>query len=191
VGYDEELQQPLERRDWEQREVYAKFGLAIYFCQVVEVGLINHLALLRRMKSGKPMTTEQVDQLITRLVANPLGKNLKEVRDLFGDRGTWILEDNLRRVLALRNQLVHHWMRERVIRQGTSENRLAMIAELDAAIAELEVADQVLTRRTETLLAEAGVSLGAVRQDYDRLTALAESGEADEEAPPYYAPPPG
>jgi hypothetical protein len=36
VGYDAEIRRPLDRGDWEQREIYAHFGLALYFCQVVE-----------------------------------------------------------------------------------------------------------------------------------------------------------
>ena len=42
MGYDAEVRQPLDRGDWEQREVYAHFGVAIYFCQVVEAGLVNY-----------------------------------------------------------------------------------------------------------------------------------------------------
>lgn len=43
MGYEAEIRQPLERAAWEQREIYAHLGLALYFCQVVEAALVTHL----------------------------------------------------------------------------------------------------------------------------------------------------
>jgi hypothetical protein len=186
VSYEEELHQPLDREDWETREVYAKFGVAVYFCQVVETGIGTYLALLRRMKSGKTMTPEQVDELMVEVFGNRFGQNIKEIRDLLGNEGKWILDDDMRQALDLRNRLVHHWMRERVLELGTSENREALIEELGDAIKELEEADRVLTERTKRLMEKAGVSLEAVQQDLERLESLSDTGRPDEGAPSYW-----
>lgn len=160
--YDEELVQPLDRVTWERREVYASFGAAIYQCQLIETGLVIYLGLLTRMKSGKPMTPDEVDELQAKFFENTFGRNIVQVRKLLGTAGKWILDDQMREALELRNQLTHHWMRERVMLLDTSENRLAVIAELEAATTQIEQADQLLTRRTLQLMKAGGVSLEAM-----------------------------
>ncbi|MEX2105575.1 MAG: hypothetical protein WD810_01625 [Solirubrobacterales bacterium] len=178
---------PLDRDEWEQREIYAKFGLAVYFCQVLEAGLVTYLVLLRRATEERPATTEEVDELYAELFGNTLGRNIKNVRRLLGEEGEWILEEQVTAALALRNDLVHQWMRTRVLRQGTSENRLAMIEELETARAVLEDADRVLGERTQVMMAKAGVPEEFVQEELKRLTELGERGEEDPEAPPYFA----
>jgi hypothetical protein len=188
VGYDDELRQPLDRASWELRELYATFGAAIYQCQLIETGLVNYLGLLTRMKSGRPMQSEEVDQLLGKFFRNSFGGNITQVKKLLGTEGKWILEDQMRDALALRNQLAHHWMRERVMQLDTSENRLAMIAELEAATVQLTEADELLTKRTLKLMKAGGVSLDAIQQELERLTQLAEQGLPNDEAPPYFLP---
>jgi hypothetical protein len=116
---------------WEQREIYAKFGLAIYFCQCLESQLVNYLALAARANAGVPMTLEEVDSLFERLFSGTLGRNIRELRSMVGDE--WMAANELAPALELRNELVHHWLRDRALQQGTSHSRLAMIEELDTA----------------------------------------------------------
>jgi hypothetical protein len=190
VGYEDELRDPLDRDNWEQREVYAAFGVAVYFCQVLETGLVNYLGLLMRMKSGAPMSEAEVDDLLGNLLRNTFGQNINKVRQQLGNEGRWILDDEMRETLELRNQLVHRWMRERVILQDNSSNRQAMVAELEAATARLQQADELLVQRTQRLMASAGVSLEEIQAEYERVSRLAELGQPDPEAPPYFTPPP-
>ncbi len=190
MGYEDELRDPLDRDNWEQREVYAAFGVAVYCCQVLETGLVNYLGLLMRMKSGAPMSESGVDALLGKLLRDTLGQNINKVRQQLGSEGRWILEDEMRETLELRNQLVHRWMRERVMLQGTSSNRQAMVAELEAATSQLRRADELLVDRTQRLMASAGISLKAIQTEYERVSSLAELGQPDPEAPPYFAPPP-
>jgi len=70
MTYDGEVLRPLERTEWEQREVYAKFGLAIYFCQVLEAGLVTYLVLLRLTDGAVRPTGEEVDDLYAELFGN-------------------------------------------------------------------------------------------------------------------------
>ena len=172
MSYEDELRQPLAREDWETREVYVKFGVAVYFCQVVETALGTYLVLLRRMKSGKATPPEKVDELMVKVFGNRFGQNIKEIRDLLGVEGKWIFDDDMRQALDLRNRLVHHWMRERVLELGTSENRHQLITELDDAIEQLQGADRLLTQRTKLLMEKAGVSIEALQQDLERLESL-------------------
>jgi hypothetical protein len=187
VGYDAEVLAPLDRDDWEHREIYAKFGLAIYFCQVLEAGLVTYLVLLRRATDGSRATTEEVDELYVELFGNTFGRNITNVRRLLGEQGEWILDEQMTAALALRNELVHQWMRTRVLRQGTSENRLAMIEELETARAVLEDADRILEERTQAMMVKAGMPEEFVREQSERLTELAKRGEDDPDAPVYFS----
>ncbi len=174
MSYDQEIREPLDRADWEQREVYANFGLAIYFCQVLEFQLVSYVALIRRSKAGRQMSEAKSSRLLDRLLGGTFGQNIGEVRDLLG--GRWILESPMAEALKLRNNLVHNWMRERALQQSTSENRLAMIQELKEAQRTLQDADRVLTERAVKMLEAAGISRAALQEQYDRLVERAESG---------------
>jgi hypothetical protein len=187
MGYDDEIRQPFDRGEWEQREIYAKFGLAIYFCQVLEAGLVTYLLILRRATEGETTTVDVVDRLFTELFGKTLGQNIANIKRLFGEQGKWILEEQMSAALALRNELVHRWMRDRVLQQGTSENRLAMIAELDEASAILQHADRLVTDRTQKMMAKAGMPEDFVRNELRRITELAERGEEDLDAPTYFS----
>lgn len=188
MTYEEELREPLGRADWEQREIYAKFGLAIYFCQVLETGLVTYLGGLLRAKSRKPMTPDEVDLFLNGLFKKTLGQNIQKVRELFGPEARWILEKEMQDALRLRNQLAHHWMRERVLLQSNHENRLKMMDELDEAISTLQECNRVLTERTVRVMKAVGVPDEFIQGEYERLTALADRGEPDDDAPPYFTP---
>jgi hypothetical protein len=187
MGYDDEIRQPLDRADWEQREIYAKFGLAIYLCQVVETGLVNYLLILRRSGATEAVTVEEIDEMFVELFGNTLGRNIRNVKQILGEQGEWILADQIAETLKLRNELVHHWMRKRSIEQGTSEKRLAMIEELDEAAARLQETDRLLGERRQAMMLKAGMPEDFVRDEFDRLTELAECGEDDPDAPEFFS----
>lgn len=166
----------ISRHDWEQREVYAKFGLAVYFCQCLESQVVNYVIALRGA-AGSVTTRQEVDALFGELFGNTLGRNLREAVRIPGDDGT--LFDELESVLQLRNELVHHWMRERALDQGTSKKRRAMAEELDAAIEQLQAADAMLVERTQRVLEQIGVPRAAIEKEYERLSRIAVSNEAE------------
>lgn len=117
--------EPTHREDWEVREVYAAFGVAVYFAQVVEFAVVNHIAIARTVAGGRRLTGSEFDALFDELFGATLGRNLKELHALLSDDPS--LSDDLRQALALRNRLVHHWMRERIMDMGTSRKRATMM----------------------------------------------------------------
>lgn len=188
MGYEAEIRQPLDRGDWEQREVYAHFGVAIYFCQVIEAALVNYLLLLRRAKTAEHEIAEiKVDDLFAELFGHTLGRNINAVKRILGENGDWVLADQMADILKLRNELVHHWMRTRAMLQGTSENRLTMIDELESVTIKLQDADRALGERTQAMLAKVGLPDGFIEGEYQRLKDLAERGEDDPDAPEYFS----
>jgi hypothetical protein len=154
---------------------------------VVEAGLVNYLMLLRQATEGSAATTSQVDDLFAEFFGNTLGRNISNVKRVLGEQGEWVLVDQMADVLKLRNELIHSWMRTRVLKQGTSENRLAMIEELEKAISTLQDADCVLTERTQAMFAKAGIPEEFVESQLQRLTELAACGEEDPDAPGYFS----
>lgn len=161
--------------DWEQRQVYAKFGVAVYLCQCLETQLVNYVIALRTV-AGKVVTRQEIDSLFGELFGNTLGRNLKEAARVLDDDDDLSVE--LQPVLRLRNDLIHHWMRERALDQGTTKKRHAMIEELDAVIEQLEAADRQLVEKTQGLLERIGVSRSVIQAEYERLRKVAESDDA-------------
>ena len=153
--------------DWEQRQVYAHFGLAIYFCQTLETALVNYLVLVRALSSEQPFGEAEVDALFERLFGGTFGRNLSEVRDVIGK--DWVLADEMARALRLRNDLVHHWMRDRALDQGTTAKRKAMVEELVAAQAQLQQADTQLHARTGALGKRVGITQEWIDGEVNRM----------------------
>lgn len=129
----------------------------------------------------------EVDDLFVELFGYTLGRNINNVKRILGEQGDWVLADQVADILELRNELVHHWMRTRVMQQARSENRLAMIDELQDATARLQDANRVLGERTQAMLVKAGLPEGFLESEYQRLMDLAERGEDDSDAPEYFS----
>jgi hypothetical protein len=161
---------------------------SVNFCQVVETGLVNYLLLLRRATAAGEISETEIDELFVELFGNTLGRNISNVKRALGEQGEWVLADQMTEALKLRNELVQHWMRTRSLMQGASETRLAMIEELESATARLQDASAALRERTRALLDKAGLPDGFIEEEYRRLSALAERGEDDPQAPEYFSP---
>ncbi|HXR30181.1 MAG TPA: hypothetical protein VN752_03460 [Solirubrobacterales bacterium] len=84
------------------------------------------------------MAESKIDDLFVELFGNTLGRSIHNVKRILGEHGDWVLADQMANTLKLRNELIHHWMRTRAMLQGTSENRLAMIDELEGVTAKLQ-----------------------------------------------------
>jgi hypothetical protein len=132
------------------------------------------------------MTETEVAELFVELFGLTLGRNVSNVKRILGEHGEWVLTDQMADILRLRNELVHQWMRTRSLLQGTSDNRLAMITELEDAASTPQVASRALQERTQTMLARANLPDGFIGE-YRRLTDLAERGEDDPDAPEYFS----
>ena len=63
------ITETLQRGEWEARQIFLKFGEAIYFCQVLEFQLVTYAQWIRRFKMGRPLTIEEVEQLRQRLIS--------------------------------------------------------------------------------------------------------------------------
>ena len=129
--------------------MYARFGLAVYFCQTLELQLVNHLAAMR---VGSGLDLDGVDKLLREWFADVMGHHVREVsKQLAVSEHTAALLDA---ALVRRNWLVHHYFRARTDRLGTVEGKQAMVEELNGYAEQLQAADAALTAETTALMAE-------------------------------------
>jgi hypothetical protein len=163
----ERIAETLERDEWEARQVFLKFGEAIYFCQVLEFTLTSYAQWIRRFKLGRPMTGDELDELRERPVNATFGRNYGEVHDLLDKQ--WNLSQQMKDAVDLRNELVHHWMRKRQNGFEMAASRLAMIDELEAAARQLQGMSDVLVERIRGFLRAAGVEEAAILAELKRL----------------------
>jgi hypothetical protein len=148
------------------REVYAYFGLAVYFGQVLEHGIVNAMVILRMPHRDK-MTKWDVDVFMDRQFENTLGKLIKNLQSEI--RLPIELEGVLRDALKTRNWLCHDYFRERALELASEGGRDKMLAELVEARELLEKADKTLTALVQPLADRYGMTKEACEAEFRAL----------------------
>ena len=98
------------------KEVYARFGLAIYHAQVLEHGIVNALAILdlvpSRMHTARSRAewAKIVDQFMSRHFETTMGQLMKSLRSVTVVHPE--LENLMRDSLKKRNWLAHDFFRD-------------------------------------------------------------------------------
>ena len=111
--------------------MYARYGLAMYFAQVVEAGVKNGLAMAE-LSSAAFATIDDFDESFSRNFKTVLGKLIQRLEPFLGQNHQ--LGEDLRLALAMRNQLAHHFFWDHAVDVTSREGRERMIAECDAAV---------------------------------------------------------
>lgn len=139
---------------WLSREVFARFGLAMYSAQTLEHEIVN-LIVWTGIRSGDYTTAEQMETANAVLFKKTLGR-LK--RELLGHRiDLSHLESDLIRAVELRNFLAHSYFRERAGAFMTHDGKEQMLTELDDATTFFEKVDSALTPFTRRIIDEYGL----------------------------------
>ncbi|MBY0206624.1 MULTISPECIES: hypothetical protein [Paenibacillus] len=109
------------------KELFAYYGLAVYYGQALEQQLVN-LILLTKMSQGKVVTEEELEELYERKMSSSLGQLIHEARHHF----TFSEEEisSLNELWQQRNRIVHHYFKERIHETFSPEGRTRMIKEL-------------------------------------------------------------
>jgi hypothetical protein len=162
----------LSPRDWWSREMYARFGVAIYLGQALELQLVNHLTAMRL---GAGLDLDGIDDLMRRWFSQTMGAHVKEVAQELGvDSKTATL---LQEALALRNWLVHHYFRAEVHRLGTVEGMRSISDDLRGYAEQLQRADAALTAETRQLMATYALTQEVVAAASDSFLADVKVGK--------------
>ncbi|NIA12080.1 MAG: hypothetical protein GWP10_20745 [Nitrospiraceae bacterium] len=114
MRYERALEEfELEDDDGKSRLVYAYFGLAIYFGQVLEEAL-SHMLWMHRFFKQKKQTNEIINKIIDDIeaVKKTMGMAINEVKNAYSLPET--LESALANVLAKRNYLAHRYFKDEI-----------------------------------------------------------------------------
>jgi hypothetical protein len=155
------------------KEVYARYGLAMYCAQVLEHGLANALMIVelvptrRHLVETREQWTQEADAFEARAFKSTMGRLLKRLRDV-----TVVppdLDALLDEALESRNWLAHDFFRERALEFMTYPGREQMIHEVDDCRARLEIADQRLADVIQPLRERAGITEEVLEQARQKL----------------------
>jgi hypothetical protein len=157
----------LDDEAWMSREVYALFGLAMYRCQVLETGLVNHLIALR-LRDGPVMYRGQVEGVEAIFHGRTMGTNVTEIcRRLSVSEA---LATELQEAVKTRNWLAHWYFWERANAFVTQEGKQEMMAELrDEVHPRLLEIKKHLEEETFAIMEQYGMSREVVQVEFDRL----------------------
>lgn len=159
------------------KEVYARFGLAVYHAQVLEHGLVNALVVLGLIPSRRHLArspdewSAEVDAFMDRHFEATMGRVMKNLRDMTQISGD--LETLLRDALTKRNWLVHDFFRERATEFMSFTGREQMLDEVGECRDLFQDADQRLEAIVTPLRNRAGITDEVIEREYRRM--LAES----------------
>lgn len=151
------------------REVYARFGLAVYFAQVLEHALVTFLVVSRSL--GLAFTTvAERDAFEADLFGSTMGQQLQLAlaEAPIADADT----DRLKTALRTRNFLVHNYFRERVTDMVSESGRNRMLEELDRMRDELKAAVEPLSTVTYALMGRVGLTRAEVEMQAEAMKQL-------------------
>jgi hypothetical protein len=164
----------------EVKEVYARFGLAVYHAQVLEHGIVNALVVLDLIPSRRHLTRSPdewgsvVDAFMDRHFETPMGSMMRSLRGAAEVPSD--LEDLLRNALKRRNWLAHDFFRERAHEFLTSAGRDQMLAEVDECRACFEAADKRLDEIIRPLRNKAGITDQMLEREYQKIAGRRHDG---------------
>ncbi len=163
-----------EDADAEQvKEVYARFGLAVYCAQVLEHGIVNALVTLDLIPSRRHLARSaeewgsEVDSFMDRHFGATMGRMMKNLR------GVTRVDDDLEQLLSdaldRRNWLVHDYFRERATEFLSSSGREQMLVEVDKSRDLFQAADKRLEATVAPLRRKAGLTDELLAMEYERM----------------------
>ena len=150
----------------QRREVFARYGLAMYYAQCLEhqLGL-----MLASMCNHEFLDTphEARDALFDQELSKTLGKMAQNLKKAMPVPPT--LEDRLARAVEVRNWLAHGYFRERAREFLSVQGRDVMVFELQERADFLQALDSEFTELMEKWLNRMGVSGEHIRAEMESL----------------------
>jgi hypothetical protein len=143
------LIEDIDPASWQTRQVFAKFGLAMYQGQVLEHEIVN-LIVWSGIGAGIYRTPDEMETADGEMFGKTMGTLKTVLLSRRIDLGH--LQGDLIKAVKLRNFLAHKYFRERAAAFTTYDGREMMIAELDSAVALFGQVDADLTPFTLKVL---------------------------------------
>jgi len=139
---------------WQVRQVFAKYGLAMYHGQVLEHGIVN-LLLWSGIADGICKSAEETETVTEALFEQTMGSLKRLLMERRIDLAH--IEGDLIRAVSLRNFLAHRYFRERASAFLTHDGRDQMLEELDQAVSFFQEVDGRLDPVTMRIAEEFGI----------------------------------
>jgi hypothetical protein len=162
------------------REVYARYGLAMYYGQVMEEGITNLIVVFNleaKRKQRQNITVAEIDVLFDSNYKKTLG------RLMFGLRGLVTippdLDRKLEQALKTRNWLAHHFFKERAVGFVTLEGRKAMILETIEAAESFREADRGISKILAPIREQVGITVEMLNRELAVMLAEAKAGKGE------------
>ncbi|BFH63766.1 hypothetical protein [Paenibacillus azoreducens] len=136
------------------KELFAYFGLAVYYSQALEQQLVNLLVLMK-ISQGDIPTEEDLVDIYYRKLSNSLGQLVQEIQHHFPftPEETAQLKD----VWKQRNYIVHDYFKERIQETFSPAGRSRMIRELSSFKRQAQDLERKLQKYTNELYAKLGL----------------------------------
>ena len=154
------------------KEVYARFGLAMYQAQCLEQQLV--LILATKYGTGPTkLSNIEFENVLDALFSRTLGHLVNEIGKLAS-----LSEDEegrLRKALTKRNWLAHGYFSDRSIDFLSESGREKMVAELQEVSEFFHSLDELFTQRTMEYLDTFGITQELIDLELNRL--LADPGD--------------
>lgn len=166
--------------DSREKEVYARYGLAMFHAHAFEQGLITLITAsvtAEEARTGTRGGAEAFNKLMDDLYRRTAGQLLSRLRENPGL--TTPLETLLKDALDVRNRLAHGWFREMGSGFGSAEGMQGMVDDLDGAMETFQAA----SAQTYGLAGRVFLSLGVGEHDsglvIERLANSADSAASE------------
>ena len=156
----------IDEESWQIREVYAKYGLAIYTAQCLETGLVNLLVALKLNDRGK-ITRADIDSFYEKNYEKTLGKLISSLKRAM--KTSEDLETDLKELLDIRNYLVHSYFRVKAVDFMKKDGRQHMLSELERFISKLESGDKKVDSITAFIDEQYGITDETIRKKVEDL----------------------
>lgn len=148
-------EEELDDHNYQIRELYAQYGLAMYLSATFEVALVNVLTLAQTTSSGRG-TRELFDTYHEANLSVTMGRTLKRLSLVVHDQPQLLAD--LRRALDERNRLAHHFFRDHDMDFITSAGREIMLAEVLLAQEMFQTATRQLDPFVSRYLSARGIA---------------------------------
>ncbi|RAR43432.1 hypothetical protein [Paenibacillus sp. MDMC362] len=136
------------------KELFAYFGLAVYYSQALEQQLANLLMLIK-LSQGNVPSEEDFTQLYQRKLSSSLGQLVHEIQHYFpfSEEET----HQLKEVWKQRNYIVHDYFKERIHETFSPAGRSRMIRELTAFKDQAQALEQKLQGYSREMYVKLGL----------------------------------
>ncbi len=156
----------IDDESWQVREVYAKYGLAMYFAQCLETELVNLLISLK-LKDRNKITMFDFDSFMEENYRKTLGRlinSLKQAMEISDN-----LETELKELLEIRNYLAHRYFRVKAIDFMKKDGRQHMLSELESFISKLENGDKKVGSISSVISEQYGITDAMISKTVEEL----------------------